>query len=332
MLSFRRRTRKKIDAMPIAPLIRAAALAGTVVLAAAAPAFAQAGATIAPNSPETGSADLQTSIVKANAYTALMNRTLRAIQSWERYRSWVDMRQGPTGRERYISYGLYSLYDVAGEIRRASEATRQEPAFPELDQTVTRYIEAYQVLAPLISRAERYYERKDYRDDNMAEGRELHIRMVPAAEAFLRERALLDTQMRTFKNDLDVRELAAIEKREGRSARWQVRNIVISARAVMDVMPSNDQPVADLKALDAAINQYGLAVREMDRFKENNPSGVPMIESQASSLLGRLRDFREKLTRARGDVRRGAAMDANSLVNSYNMMVSLADTAMRMSR
>ena len=318
--------------MLIAPLFRAASFAGILAVAATAPAFAQGGATISPGTPETGSAVLQASIAKANAYTQLMNRTLRAMQSWERYRSWVDMRQGPTGRERYLSYGLYSLYDVGGEIRRATEATRQEPAAPELDQTVTRYIEAYQTLAPLISRAERYYERKDYRDDNMAEGRELHIRMVPAAEAFLRERALLDTQMRTFKNDLDVRELAAIEKREGRSARWQVRNIMINAQAVMDVMPTSGQPVADLKALDAAINQYGLAVREMDRFKENNPSGVPMIESQASSLLGRLRDFRDKLTRARGELRRDTAMDVNSLVNSYNMMVSLADTAMRLSR
>ncbi|WP_252720303.1 YiiG family protein, partial [Acinetobacter baumannii] len=60
--------------------------------------------------------------------------------------------------------------------------------------------------------------------------------MVPAAETFLRERAALDAQMRGFKNDLDGRELAAIEKREGRSARWQVRNIMISARGVMDLM------------------------------------------------------------------------------------------------
>ncbi|MCA0420866.1 MAG: YiiG family protein, partial [Proteobacteria bacterium] len=56
--------------------------------------------------------DLQAAITKSNAYTGLMNRTLRAIQSWERYGSWVDMKKGPTGKERYITYGLYSLYDV----------------------------------------------------------------------------------------------------------------------------------------------------------------------------------------------------------------------------
>ncbi|MGL4287236.1 MAG: YiiG family protein [Phreatobacter sp.] len=325
--------------MPLSVFFRAAALAAAFVspLAAFGPGLAQtpaatSPAAVAPASIEAGSGDLQAAIAKSNAYTALMNRTLRAIQSWERYRSWVDMSRGPTGRERYISYGLYSLYDVAGEITRAEAATGREPVMPELDQTVGRYIQAYQVLAPLITRAERYYERKDYRDDAMAEGRDLHSRMVPAAEAFLRERAALDAQMRGFKSDLDGRELAAIEKREGRSARWQVRNIMIRARAVMDLMPSNDRPVVDLKAFDAVVASYAGAVREMDRFKEGNPSGVPLIESQASSWLGKLRDFRDKLARSRGDVRRGAANDANWLVNSYNTMVSLADTAMRLPR
>lgn len=325
--------------MPPSVFFRAAVVAAALVfpVAASGPAQAQAPAATSPAaappaSIEAGGSDLQAAIAKSNAYTALMNRTLRAIQSWERYRSWVDMSRGPTGRERYISYGLYSLYDVAGEISRAEAATAREPVMPELDQTVGRYIQAYQALAPLITRAERYYERKDYRDDNLAEGRDLHARMVPAAEAFLRERAALDAQMRSFKSDLDGRELAAIEKREGRSARWQVRNIMIQARAVMDLMPSNERPIVDLKAFDAEIARYAAAVREMDRFKEANPSGVPMIESQASSWLGKLRDFRDKLARSRGDVRRGAANDANWLVNSYNTMVSLADTAMRLPR
>ena len=59
-----------------------------------------------------------------------MNRTLRAVESWERYTSWVNVRTGPTGKERYITYGLYSLYDVRDEIRKAGEATALPPAAP----------------------------------------------------------------------------------------------------------------------------------------------------------------------------------------------------------
>ena len=237
------------------------------------------------------------------------------------------MKKGPTGKERYISYGLYSLYDVKDEIAKAEAAAGQPPAQPELDAAVKRYIAAYQELAPLITRAERYYERKDYRDDNAAEGRELHAKMVPAAEAFLRERTAFSNQLNGYKKGIDARELAAIEASEGRQARWQLRNIMINARAVMDVMPSNESPIVDLAAFDTALAGYSGAIKEMDRFKDSNPSGVPMIDSSASSWLGNLRDFREKFGKSKGDVRKGAANDA-----SYNMMVSMSDSAARMIR
>jgi hypothetical protein len=315
--------------MTMPTLLRNAFCATALLLVPPGAALAQASRPAAVTAEE---GDLQAAIAKSNAYTALMNRTMRAIQSWDRYASWVDMKKGPTGKERYIGYGMYSLYDVAGEIKKAEEANAREPALPEIDATVQRYIKAYQELAPLITRGERYYERKDYRDDNAAEGQKLHAEMVPAAQAFLAERATLDSQMRVYKKGLDARELAAVEKQEGRSARWQVRNIMINARAVMDVMPSNEKPIVDLKAFDAAVTDYAGAVREMDRFKETEPKGVPMLESQASSWLGRVRDFREKLGKSKGDVRRGAANDANWLVSSYNMMVSSSETAIRMAR
>jgi hypothetical protein len=310
---------------------------GLLLLAAlAAPAFHQP-ASAQPATPSATrrpaqDAELQAAITKANAYTALANRTLRAVESWERYKSWVDMKRGPTGKERYIAYGLYSLYDVKSELEKAEIVTGQHPPQPELDAAAKSYIAAYQELAPLITRAERYYERKDYRDDDAAEGRALHVKMVPAAEAFLRERARFDAQLNAYKKGIDARELAAIEASEGRLARWQLRNIMINARAVMDKMPSNEKPIVDLPGFDAALAGYAAAIKEMDRFKDANPSGVPLIDSSASSWLGSLRDFREKLGKSKGDVRKGAANDANRIVSSYNMMISMADSAARMIR
>ena len=152
--------------------------------------------------------DLRAAIGKSNAYTGLLNRTLRAIESWERYTSWVNLKTGPTGRERYITYGLYSLYDVRDEIQRARIAIDAPPSSPELDAAMKRYIEAYEALAPVITQAYGYYERKDYKADNMAEGKALHVKLAPAAETFLRERKQVDALFRPFKLQLDLRELA----------------------------------------------------------------------------------------------------------------------------
>ena len=307
-------------------------LAALLCSVSAAPlALAQAAPQTAAKKPAQDP-ELQAAIAKSNAYTSLSNRTIRAIESWDRYKSWVDMKKGPTGKERYITYGLYSLYDVASETKKAEEAMAREPKLPAIDETMGRYIKAYQELAPLITKAERYYDRKDYRDDNLVEGQKLHALMVPAARTFLEERSKLDALMRVYKRGLDQRELASVEQREGKSARWQVRNIMINARAVMDLMPSNESPFVDLKAFNAAVADYAAAVREMDAFKDKDPKGVPFIESQASSWLGKLRDFSDKLAKSKGDVRRGAANDANWIVSNYNTMVSLSETAVRMSR
>lgn len=305
-----------------------------LVLAAAMPVAASAQGVSAQSaaSAPAGEAELQAAITKSNAYTSLMNRTLRAIQSWERYASWVDMKKGPTGKERYIAYGLYSLYDVTGEIKKAEEAAARDPKLPEIDATVLDYIKAYQELAPLITRAERYYDRKDYRDDNLAEGQKLHAQMVPAAKTFLDQRTKLDAMMRVYKTALDAQELAAIEQREGKSVRWVVRNVMINARTVIDLMPSNEKPIVDLKAFDAAVAGYAKAIREMDDFKDKNPGKSLFVDSQASSWLGKLRDFSEKLAKSKGDVRRGAANDANWIVSNYNTMITLSETAVRFPR
>lgn len=318
--------------MSIRHLSAGAACALALALLSPESAIAQGAAAQSPASITAGESDLQAAISKSNAYTQLMNRTLRANESWQRYASWVDMKKGPTGKERYIGYGLYSLYDVTGEIKKAEGAAAREPKLPEIDATVLRFIKAYQELAPLITKAERYYDRKDYRDDDLAEGRTLHAAMVPAAKAFLDERAKLDALMRVYKTGIDQRELAALEQREGRSARWQVRNVMIGARGVIDLMPSNEQPIVDLKAFDAATAEYAKAVRAMDEFKDKNPGQTLWLDSQAGSWLGKLRDFSEKLAKNKGDVRRGAADAANWIVRDYNTMISLADTAVRFPR
>lgn len=303
---------------------RDAILAGLLAVAFGAPAVAQ-------DRPAPDAA-LQATIAKSNAYTALLNRTLRAVESWDRYRSWVNMQRGPTGRERYIVYGLYSLYDVRGEIEKAEQAVTQEPAMPELDDAIRRYIQSYRTLAPLITRANVYYERKDYQDDGAALGRELHREMVPAAEAFLKDRADVERAMRALRTDLNSRELADIERREGRSARWNVRNVMIAARGVMDLMPTNERPVVDMAAFDEAIQRYAAALRELDKLKETDPDGASILDSQAGSWLGSLREYRQKLARARGDARRAGGHERTWIINNYNMMVSMSDMRMRMRR
>ena len=273
-----------------------------------------------------------TAIAKTNAYIELMNRTLRASESWSRYTSWANAKTGPTGKERIV-YGLYSLYDVRSETDKALAATGNPPAYPALDETVKRYISAYEKLAPLITEANGYYERKDYLADKMAAGKALHAKLAPAAKAFLAERAALERDMEDIKRDLDWRQLAAIEKSEGRKARWHVRNVMIEAKAVIDLLPSNAAPVVDMAAFDKALDRYAAAVKEFDGYSAATPNSFFVFESSPRNLLGKLREFRQKVGRTKGDARKaGVGHDLTWLINDYNMMVSTSQSATTFSR
>jgi hypothetical protein len=289
------------------------------------PAAAQTG-------PAAADSELQALIRKTNAYVGLMNRTLRAVDSWNRYLSWVNPKTGPTGKERII-YGLYGLYDVRDEVAKAKTEIAAAPTLPQLDASVGRYITAYETLAPLIGQAEGYYERKDYLADKMAEGRDLHQKLAPAAVTFVAARQNLEAEMKTVKADLERRELASIEQGEGRKARWQVRNVMIAIRPVVDLLPSGDKPVVDLPVFDKAVAEYAAAVREFDKYASENPSSFSVFESQPRNYLGKLREFRQKLDRTKGDARRaGVGHELTWLINDFNMMVSTSSSALRFSR
>lgn len=311
---------------------RATRLIAAILVMAASGVLLAPGQVSAQKAPAAGRVELDAAIAKSNAYIGLMNRTIRAVQSWNRYTSWVNVKTGPTGKERYIDYGLYGLYDVRDEIAKARAIITAAPLSADLDATVGRYIAAYEALAPLLTSANGYYERKDYKSDKMAEGKALHGKMVPAAQTFLAERAALETRMRGFKREIDGRALAAIEAEEGRSARWHTKNVMKEAERMIELLPTNDAPKVDLKVFDEVLATYAAAVKEMDHFAEAYPGKFSTFESQPRSLLGKLRDFRDKVARAKGDARRGGASDLTWIVNEYNMMVSTSDMANRFRR
>lgn len=286
--------------------------------------FVYAPAAMAQTAPEAVASEA--AIGKMNAYVGFLNQALRASESLQRYDSWVDMKKGPTGKEKII-YGLYSLYDVRTEIAAVKAASTAEPLFPELDSAMLAYVETYEKLAPAIEKANKYYEREDYKSDDMAGGKALHTEIAALAPVFLERRAAADAALRQTKVKIDLAALAALEQAEGKKSRWHVRNVMFRAEAVMDLMPSNEKPVVDMVAFKQTLGDYSAAVKAFDDYSLEHPNSFHVFESSPAGLLSRLREFDEKLSKAKGDARKGAGEDMTWIVSDYNTMVSLADTA-----
>ncbi|MBP2547269.1 hypothetical protein J2858_000162 [Neorhizobium galegae] len=270
--------------------------------------------------------DMEAATAKMNTYVEFLNRTLRASESLQRYDSWVDMKKGPTGKERII-YGLYSLYDVRAQATAVTAAAGVEPKMPDLDAAMVAYVETYQQLAPVIERANKYYERQDYKSDKMEAGRAFHKEIAALAPLYMERRAKADAALRSEKVKLDLAGLEALEKAEGRKSRWHVRNVMFHAEAIMDLMPTNEKPVVAMPEFEKSLDAYAAAVKDFDDYALEHPDSFHVFESRPASLLSKLRDFDEKLRKAKGDARKGAGADLEWLISDYNTMVSTSQTA-----
>ncbi|WP_313602040.1 YiiG family protein [Rhizobium sp.] len=285
------------------------------------PAFAQSS-----TAPEAEVDLSDAAIVKMNAYVEFLNRSIRASESLERYGSWVDMKKGPTGKERVI-YGLYSLYDVRDEIAAVEQAAKAEPKMSELDAAMLAYVEIYQKLAPVIEKANKYYERLDYKSDKMEGAKAYHKDIAALAPTYGERRDAADLTLRAEKVKLDLASLKALEQMEGRKSRWHVRNVMIRAEAMMDLMPDNEKPVVDMAVFKGELDAYASAVREFDDYAIDHPDSFHVFESRPASLLSKLRDLDELLGKVKGDARKAGGNDIEWIVSDYNTMVTTSQTA-----
>jgi uncharacterized protein DUF3829 len=169
----------------------------------------------------------------AIAYVDLLNGSLRAIDSLKRYQSWVDMKTAPTGSERYISYGLYSVGpELTNRVVAAARAAADgPPPMPPLDYAARDYAASFEALVPILNDASAYYERQDYKDDDkMTGGQALHAKIVPAMAAFLATRERLEAAQEDLSAGLERQGLALVERREGKTLHWQIRHLGMTAK------------------------------------------------------------------------------------------------------
>jgi len=132
----------------------------------------------------------------------------RILSSRARYRSWVDDEEGPKISSRHV-YGLYTFSDPSGCAERARAAAALTPRRPEMDQAGQAYVTAVTDLHAIIEEVERYYDRNDYQDDDMARGQELHGPLMNGFNRFMVAREALIAQVDAgFEEALGKREEA----------------------------------------------------------------------------------------------------------------------------
>jgi hypothetical protein len=270
---------------------------------------------------------------KLNAYVGCINRlSERAYDSRKRYFSWVG-KQGPTGKERII-YGTYTIYDTSDCKKNVEKANALEPRDAELEAAASTYAEAVGRLEPLLKEADDYYSQENYKDDRMAKGKALHPRLMSAWDAFGSADQKLRNGVEAINDRRSLEKLAAIEKSEGRKARYHVEALMIQAKRVVRTQDA-DKP--DLAAITQALNAYEGTIKGAEEFSGNGADKIgSMFIGNAKSflvtakqLMRRIRDHvpyssgdKMMLNAGSGWMVEGSPQrllrDYNQLVDAYN--------------
>lgn len=332
---------------------RAAVMAGLIVLAAGAAAALKPALFSSTASAHT----LDEAVRKVNVYIEVAKYTNRAQESWERYASWVNLKTGPTGKERYISYGMYSLPNLEGMLMEARASASRPPRAKKLEALMSRYIDTYEKLAPVINRADSYYESKGYQTDDLAEGRKLHEQMVPLIKTFQTEREAMMEALRPFVREVEELEVKAMEKSR-RLPAWHAASVMLAANRVIDTFPRKrpvpisaeaiddaikalgpntpgakfDEIISgvqrptdiqiDMQRFGAALKAYAEAVDLFDRFAAEKPDDMKNFRNVPRQLLNALRALEVPLTNSKGRDFENSDPVVGRVVQTYFDMIS----------
>lgn len=247
---------------------------------------------------------------KTNAYIECYNGVSgRAIQSINRYNSWVkDMEAGPTGKEKTV-YGLYGLHDHAIKACRdkVPVAIAAEPKAEALDKAADDYLKAALALNEKIKKAERYYSRENYKDDDFAKGKEMHKPLVEAMNNFVAANDALGAALDGQSGDAMKLQLAEIEKASGKNFDYWLLSSVIEAKAAVDVLSQDEFDVDAAKKLisayeDSADEVADLISANSDDMNLVKYSTLPMtMDNYRLALKQRMRRVRDNTPYSTGE-------------------------------
>ena len=236
---------------------------------------------------------------KLSGYIECINNTSRSLtDAQQRYFDWVDPKAGLTGKEKHV-YGVYEINDPSTCKNGIKTAADAEPEDAELEGAAAEYLAALEAAVPVINEAHKYYEDENYKDDKFAKGKELHPKLVDAWAKFV----AADEKFRGLvvgKNEaLQERELARVEKEEGRKLSFHNKFVMSKAKKLVEGSDVRDLKELDLAKYEALVADYEKAVDELEAYVKDHKA-----EADSVSIFSMFVDQATTLRKAAKDLMR----------------------------
>jgi hypothetical protein len=177
-------------------------------------------------------------VEKAALYTKALSATRTVQKSYDHYAAWVDIKIGPTGKERSID-GVPDIGALPEITDAAAKGPGMWPPLGGVDGMAQKLAQATTALAPLIKSASDYYAQRQYKNDGAKRGQELHAQMLPLFEQFFAAELAMRREFSAVFEDIERRYLAQIEKEHGKNYEWHLRSFLLAAKTLADLLPNH---------------------------------------------------------------------------------------------
>ncbi|HKP93099.1 MAG TPA: DUF3829 domain-containing protein [Chthoniobacterales bacterium] len=179
-------------------------------------------------------------VEKTLLYSKALNASRVVQKSYDRYASWVDVKAGPTGKEKAIASGLPDVSSAVQDIAQAGKnGPGMWPPLPSVDAAAQKLADAAVTLEPVAKSASDYYAQAQYKKDAARRGQELHQQLLPKFEQFFGTEMALRRELSAVREDIERRSLAQMEKDHGKNYDWHLRSVLIAARTLADLLPNH---------------------------------------------------------------------------------------------
>ncbi len=213
----------------------------------------------------------------------------RVIQkSYDQYASWVDLKKGPTGKEKGIDSGIP---DIGGALPAITAAATNGPSawppLPNADTAAQKLGETTAALAPVVKAASDYYAQHQYKTDGAKRGQELHTQLMPLFEQVFGFETLLRRELSAVGEDIERRNLAQIEKEHGKNYEWHLHSFLLAAKTLADLLPNHtDAAMIESARYKARFGTLQAAYTLFTQYGVEHPAEV-----QKAVLATSLEDF-----------------------------------------
>ncbi|MGN6105884.1 MAG: DUF3829 domain-containing protein [Kofleriaceae bacterium] len=275
---------------------------------------------------------------KINVYVEILNTwSPYVFKTYDGYAAWVDMKAGPTCKERGIRPPSGFGDSAPARFAGYEKAIRTKPKL-EVDGTVTRMVEALQALVEPTQAAADYYQKRTFTSDGCKRGKELHPVLVAAWTAYLEGDRELRAFVGAYNDKVALEALAATKKKFGTKFRYHYEKLLIDGKAL--VREIDDQHAAgtfDAAAIRSRLDAFTAthaAVEAMAEAAKNDKKlrddlyqgGYVQFLRQAANLPGSTKELLARLEAPPSKQRERELEQAHKqAITDYNGMIGAAN-------